>query len=160
VTSSRTYTLGYEHREFYRHVIAATAFVVVTGAGLSIVPSIHRSLVWLALLPVSVLVIAWAVWHLARTRVVVSEEGIQVFPFGLLGRGQAVTRQELLAGLVMPDNPTIRLELVFRHEQSVILGPFDPISGRTVEREVDALTAALVGHGLKVSDLRRPMPED
>ncbi|MGC4070059.1 MAG: hypothetical protein QM784_36465 [Polyangiaceae bacterium] len=56
---------------------------------------------------------------------------------------------------MLPDRPTLRLELIFRHEQSVVLGPFAPVGRSGIERQVIALSEALSVQGFRMSDLRR-----
>jgi hypothetical protein len=147
--------LGYDHRDFYRHVSVAAATATLGASSMIFVAqqSIGSALVIALLL--SVVLSAAVVWHLARTRVSVSSDGLEIRPFGFLGGARLLGKDELLAGLVLPDRPTLRLELIFRHEQSVVLGPFAPVGRGGIERQIDALCEALSGHGLKMSDLRR-----
>lgn len=157
---SRSFTLGYENRGFYPLVGSAVGGLIIASVGVALAVGQRPLFAWLVGLVAVGALLALAVWHLARTRVTVSEAGIEIRRHGLLGPGHSVTRTELLGGLVMPDSPTVRVELLFHHDQAVILGPFDPLSRRVVEREVDALASVLSGQGLTMSDLRQPLPPD
>ncbi|MGC4070058.1 MAG: hypothetical protein QM784_36460 [Polyangiaceae bacterium] len=72
----RTYTLGYDHRDFYRHIIVAVGTAILGVSGVIVVAQRPVGTVWAIALFLSAALSAASVWHLARTRVSVSSEGL------------------------------------------------------------------------------------
>jgi len=150
MNSRRTYALGYCHHDLPSRLLVLIPLVAAALGSLLLLREVP---VRAALVVAAALLVAPALaWHAARARVVVDGEQLELRPLGWLAPSRSCQFNQLVSGLLMPDRPTTRLELILADDQSVVLGPFDPFSRRHAERQLVALSAHLRRLGLRVSD--------
>jgi hypothetical protein len=93
-------------------------------------------------------------WYAARTRVVLEKDSVVVWPLGWLSPSVTWPQRRLVAGVILSDHPTLRMELMLKDEQPIVLGPFDHFSKRSAERRLSELASELRRGGLSVADTR------
>jgi hypothetical protein len=151
VHSDHGYRFGVPHHGVMSRAASAAAIVLPLALLLS---GLLAAPLMVAITLAAIALIVAGLWHAARTRVVLEKDTVVVWPLGWFSPSATWPQARLVAGVILSDHPTMRLELMLEDEQPIVLGPFDYLSKRSAERRLSELASELQRGGLSVADTR------
>ena len=149
--SDHSYRFGVPHQGVIGRGALAAAVVLPCALLLSALLAAPPTV---AVVLAAAAVVITGLWHAARTRVVLEKDSVVVWPEGWFSPSITWPQGRLVAGVLLSDRPTMRMELMLEDEHPIVLGPFDCLSRRSAERRLAELACALRRTGLSVTDTR------